>query len=157
MHRAGVSFGRKRHGRASPLVKRITTLVSRACAMRVCAYINTGVRACIYLRLLQEHMAPVAARAYTYSRVHVGDNAVVAYLTVNADAFGVFNIDRRRRRRGRGGREGCLVRIATYTMRAAGCGINLGSNVSRHETSLVRRIDYAEGADKGKRGRARCL
>lgn len=42
-------------------------------------------------------MAPVAARAYTCSRVHVGDNAMVAYLTVNADAFGVFNVDRRRK------------------------------------------------------------
>lgn len=28
--------------------------------------------------------------------------------------------------------------------------INLGVNVSRRETSLVRRIDYAEGADKGR-------
>lgn len=54
-------------------------------------------------------MAPVAA----CSRVHVSDNAVIAYLTVNADAFGVFNVDRRKWR-GRGERrEGCLVRIAT--------------------------------------------
>jgi len=41
-------------------------------------------------------MALVAACACACSRVHVGDNAVVAYLTVNADAFGIFNVDRRR-------------------------------------------------------------
>lgn len=84
-------------------------------------------------------MAPVAARLCMLARV--SDNTVVAYLIVNADAFGVFNIDQRDRR------EGCLVRIATN-----GCGVNLGANVSRHEASLVRRIDYAEGADKGRGG-----
>lgn len=62
LHGGFVPFGRKRHGRATPLVKRVTTFAVHVRCTRVCAYINTGVRACIYVRLLREHMAPVAAR-----------------------------------------------------------------------------------------------
>lgn len=81
---------------------------------------------------------------------------MVAYLTVNVDAFGVFNVDQKRKdaREGKRGMSGGALQHMMLHGRLQR-GVNLGANVSRRETSLVRRIDYAEDADKGRRGAVR--
>lgn len=143
------------HARASPRKTRARVLL-RGPYVHTC--INIA-RVRIYLQS-RTHMAPVTAHnAFVCMRAQTQMITRTACLTINAHAFGYLI---RKEPKGIGGAKHrgnisgvCVANnIATrIPRRARFChgatrrGVNLGVNVSRRETSLVRRIDYGEDAD----------